>query len=462
MTESDARKVLLIRAFESAPSPAWSADDAAAASAEARRTEGEHVSFERFLVRRADLGRSQLVRRDAGAVAALSSLGPHAWVGWIVVLIAFAVGVAGDAIGPSDRINILAPPLLAVLVWNLAVYLALLLQSAGALRTDRPPGPLRARFLRLSAHLGRMPGGAADGQPLGRFVADWLQASSSIQGARIAFVLHAGAASLVVGALLSLYLRGIAFEYRAGWDSTFLTPGAVHRLLEIVLGPAARLSGIALPDVDHFSQLRFSAGAGENAAPWIHLYALTTGLAIVLPRTLLAAFACWRVRSLTQSFPLALDGDYFARLRRAFSGATIEALVLPYSYTFADTARAALKSALESILGPPLLLVLASPLPQGAEDDLQPWLGSQPARVAVALFALTATPERETHGAFVRALASHAAVARLIVLIDEFEFRRRFTGNDGARRLDERRSAWRRVLGDANIEPVFVDLAPKS
>src|SRR5215470_5721100 len=170
MTESDARNVLLIRAFESAPSPAWSADDAAQASAEARRSEGEHVSFERFLVRRADVARAQLVQRDAGVGAALTSLGPRAWRRWIVVLIAFAVGVAGDAIGPSDRINILAPPLLAVLVWNLAVYLALLLRSASAPRADSPPGPLRAMFLRLAAYFSHTTGSATAGRPPGRFV----------------------------------------------------------------------------------------------------------------------------------------------------------------------------------------------------------------------------------------------------------------------------------------------------
>ncbi|HTT09622.1 MAG TPA: DUF2868 domain-containing protein [Burkholderiaceae bacterium] len=460
MTETDARNVLLIRAFETVPSPAWSADDADRATAEARRMEGEHASFERFVVRRADAARFQLERRETGVAAALAALTPHAWLGWFVVLVAFALGVAGDRIGPSDRINILAPPLLAVLVWNLAVYLVLLLQSAVARRADRAPGPLRALFLRIAAFLRRAAGRAAASRPLGRFVGDWVGASGAIQGARVAFVLHAGAAALVVGALLSLYLRGIAYEYRAGWDSTFLTPRAVHRLLEFVLGPAARVSSIALPDVDHLAQLRFSAGSGENAARWIHLYALTTGLVIVLPRTLLATFAAWRVRSLAQLFPLTLDDDYFVRLRRMFSGATIDAVVLPYSFTIADTAKPALQTTLDRILGPPVSLVLAAPLPQGAEDDLQPWLGAEQARVVVALFALTATPESETHGAFVRALAAHRVTTRLIVLVDESDFRRRFTGADGIRRVEERRSAWQRVLGDVNAEPVFVDLAP--
>ena len=460
MTESDARNVLLIRAFESAPSHVWSADDAAWASAEARRMEGERAPFERFLARRAEFASARLARRDTTAGVASAALGPHAWLGWLAVMLAFALGAASDAIGPGGRINILAPPLLAALVWNFAVYLVLLLRFVGALRMDLAPGPLRRWFLRASAWVGRTMGGGAAlaDSARGRFVADWMSASGALQGARVALTLHAGAAAFVIGALLSLYVRGIAFEYRAGWDSTFLTPSAVHRVLQTVLGPAAELSGLALPDVDRVAQLRFSAGTGENAARWIHLYSLTLGLAIVVPRALLAAIAAWRMGSLTRRFPLAFDDDYFMRLRRAFSGEVIEALVLPYSYRVVPEAAKGLASAVESIVGPPISLSLTPPLPQGAEDDLQPWLGSPAKRLIVALFAATATPERETHGAFVRALAAHPAVARLIVLIDEAEFRHRFTGSDGARRLAERRAAWQRMLGDEGAEAVFVDL----
>jgi hypothetical protein len=365
-----------------------------------------------------------------------------------VVLLAFMLGVASDAIGPAGRINILAPPLLAVLAWNLAVYLALVLRTGGA---------VRRLAQRLDDFVGRR---ARDARPaLARFAADWAAASGSLQGARIALVLHAGAAALVAGALASLYLRGIAYEYRAGWDSTFLTPDAVHRLLALVLGPAAHLSGIALPGVDRLAQLRFSAGNGENAAPWIHLYALTLGLAIVLPRVVLAAVATARAHALALRFPLALDDDYFERLRRAFSGEPVAVLVLPYSYQVPAETRAALGAALQRRLGPNVALTLAEPLPQGAEDDLAPWLDATTGRVVVALFPLAATPERETHGAFVRALAAHPAVARLLACVDESDFRRRFTGTEGARRLEERRGAWSRALADAGIEPLFVDLA---
>ena len=88
--------------------------------------------------------------------------------------------------------------------------------------------------------------------------------------------LHLAAVAVAAGALAAMYLRGLGLEYRAGWDSTFLDAQAVHRWLNLLLGPASALSGIALPEPAQLEALRFSTGPGENAARWIHLYALTT------------------------------------------------------------------------------------------------------------------------------------------------------------------------------------------
>ena len=81
----------------------------------------------------------------------------------------------------------------------------------------------------------------------------------------------------------------------------------------------------------------------------------------------------------------------------------------------------------------------------------------------VALFALTATPEAESQGAFLRQLAAwQAPGTTAVLLIDESGFRARFRGSDGTRRLEQRRDSWRRWLREQGIAqpPVFVDLAP--
>jgi hypothetical protein len=472
MTESDARSVLLVRAFETTPTPAWSDSDATWASRAARRAEGEQATPERFVARRAALAAARLARRDAGVVSALAAAQPRAWPGWLVVLASLALGAASDAIGPAGRINILAPPLLALLAWNFAVYAIVALRAAGAglsltsgsvASRECAPSPWRRLLRHADSYRGAWTQRAAPeiAPAIARFLHDWATASRSLYGARIAVVLHAAAAALVAGALVSLYLRGIAFEYRAGWDSTFLSAADVHRLLAFVLGPAAWLSGIELPTVDELARLRFSLGTGENAAHWIHLYAVTLCAAVVVPRALLAAAATRHAHGIARRFPLSLDDDYFVRLQRAISDRPVAVVVLPYSYRLPRSVADALDGALARIVGPNVAVKVAEPAPAGAEDDAGARIAAAPHaahRIVAALFALTATPERETHGAFVRALAAHRPAGGLLVLVDESGFRARFTGADGARRLAERRSAWQRMLADEGVDPVFVDL----
>ena len=307
--------------------------------------------------------------------------------GPLLLVAAFAAGGALDALPGGQRINLFAPPLLAMLAWNLGVY-ALLLGAA-----------LRRR--RLSAPQQRL--------------AAWL---------------HAAAALVACGAVLSMYARGSFFEFRAGWDSTFFDAPALHRFMQGLFGPAALLGGITLPTLDEFAALRFSAGAGgERAARWIHLYAITLAALVILPRTLLALAA-----ARAGAVPAAQIG---ARSMQ----------VLPYSYQGAEALRAGLRAALERHMGGPVELRLLPSLAQGDE--------ARAGAAEVLLLPLTATPEAETHGALLAALPAPPA----LVLLDESGFLRRFSGPDGARRLEERRALWRSWLVSRQLPALFVDLS---
>jgi hypothetical protein len=104
---------------------------------------------------------------------------------------------------------------------------------------------------------------------------------------------------------------------------------------------------------------------------------------------------------------------------------------------------------------------VAASLPLGAEDDLVRQLPDDLAPDVAALFAASATPERETHGAFVRALvAALPRGAQLTVLVDESGLRQH-TGRapDAELRLTQRRAAWQRLLHDLSLPaPRFIDL----
>lgn len=455
--------MLLVRAFETAPSAALDAADAASAGDEARRVEGEQAPFARWLARRGAIAAERIVDQEPAARAALRAARWPGWVAPTLVGAGFVLGIVGDAAGDiagNARINILAPPMLALLAWNLVVYVLLAVRAFGRRSAGTAPAaPLRQMLATLARRAPDLPRDQR-ATPVGAFVRDWAGASARLYQSRFAAVLHAAAAAVAAGALLSLYMRGLAFEYRAGWDSTFLDANAVSTLLSIVLGPASALSGIALPGVDELAQLRFSAGGGENAARWIHLYAITIGLAVVVPRVLLAVAAAWRARGLARDFPLPADDAYFRKLERSYGARPLAVRVLPYSYTLSLDQQRALQKLLADEHGLRTHAVFADTVPMGGEDDLEPrFADAAPDDLYCAVFALTATPERENHGAFVRALVARAGAARVQVIVDESTFRQRFAGaGDFDFRRTQRRHAWEAMLRDAGRQATFVDL----
>jgi hypothetical protein len=409
--------------------------------------------------------------------------------------------------------------LLALLVWNLAVYALLVAHAvqrraaSHARRRALAAGQGAGVATRLGAW-GGAPGGPADlsswlaralnrmGRALpegpahtdararaealalrARFLSMWAAVGRPLYQARWTAVVHLAAALFTLAALGSWYARGLVFEYRASWQSTFLSAVSVHHLLAVVLGPASAVSGIALPSVDDLARLRATgptianpAGAGpagENAARWIHLWALTLVAGVVVPRLALAVFAAGQARRLARALPVPLGDAYFQQLLRVLGGPATPVRVLPYSYHLSAAARAGLQTALEARFGA-VELALSAALPLGAEDDLAPWLQAaaspappmgarqgEPAPVHVALFALTATPEREAQGAFVKALGA-AVGGGLQVWVDESGFRQRFTGVPGELRRTQRRQAWQAMLDDVGAAVHFCDLGAGS
>ncbi|KPF44737.1 hypothetical protein IP80_17435 [beta proteobacterium AAP65] len=307
MTEEEARQVLLLQALETAPPPpgqrpVWSADDSTWATRQALAAVGEGAAPASFVVVRAGAALQRLLPRDAALQRWLVRRGWHpAWLGLALLLGALA-GLLADQLGAPQRVNLLAPAVWAVVAWNLAVYLVLLLPLP-----SWPGGGLRSALAALGL---RVPGG--DGAAA-RAGALWAEHAAPLMAHRAALVLHSGAAALAAGLVAGLYLRGLVLDYRAGWQSTFLDATAVQQALGWLLAPASALTGIAVPEVAPLRVLP-GADATASAAPWIHLYAATLGLAVVLPRALLALWAGRRAAAQARRFPLALDTPYFEAL----------------------------------------------------------------------------------------------------------------------------------------------------
>ena len=465
MTENDARNALLVRAVETdaTPQSTWTDEDRDWASRAAAEVEGEHAGADAFVARRAQLAVERLSERERSARRTLRSLTWRPWVGHAAVLLAFAIGAAADAIGAGQRVNVLAPPLLALIVWNLVVYAASALRALAALPRGRRRASPLARLLARAAHAATAPGSTIAGRPvLARFAADWAQASAKLNAARVARVLHVAAIAFALGALAGMYVRGLGLDYRAGWESTFLEAARVRALLDFALGPAAWLTGIALPDAARLEAMRMPGSSGEPAGRWIHLYAVTVALTVLLPRLLLATLARLREHRLATRFPLALDDAYFSALVRAHRGEAASVVAVPYSHPLSPQAALGLRALLGSAMGAKTALTIAPTCAYGEEESAAAALrAAQRPTLVLALLNATATPEPQAHDVFVDTLATALpAGASLLVLVDESDFVARFGDTDptATRRRDERRAAWTRFLASRGHRPVIVDL----
>lgn len=447
--ETTARQVLLLRAVEEAGDSAlWTADDRAWATRLARETAGSDPV--RFVGSRAAHAMQRLRARDATLQRGSDrrpGVGP--WL-LLAVSIGLAAGVAVDQIGPAQRINLLAPPIWLLVVWNLLVYAALAVQP---LLPWTPVPGLRRRLAALWA-----PPRATAG-PLHVHALDWARVSAPLNIARAALLLHAAAAALALGVVAGLYLRGLVLDYRAGWQSTFLGAAQVHAVLDLGLAPARALTGLPLPDVDAIAALRVSAASPAQglAAPWLHLYAATLALFVIGPRLLLATAAAWRVRWRSRHWPLPWHEPYFQALLRQAAGRAPRAWALPHAAPVSASAALSLQALLVAAGGPDLQLRVADPVGLGQEDDAARCTPPADTTLVLVLVDLASTPEAEAHGRLLATLAASAPSCPRLLLVDEAAFMARFAALP--KRLQDRRQAWQQLADGHAVPLLLVDLS---
>ena len=464
MNEPDALLTTAVRAAESVDGDRriWTDDDRSWSGQAAAEALGEGASADVFVARRARFAIERMRTRDPGFVRVVDGLRWRGWVGAVLMVASFAAGGLIDRIGSGQSINLLAPPVLGLLAWNLLVYLLLL---AGALRPVRrhQAGPLRraiAGFFVAGGRRLRHRHVALPAAVLPRLLGEWAQLAMPLYAARVARLLHWAAALFAAGIIAGLYLRGIAFEYRAGWESTFLGAEAAHRLLTVVLAPGVWLTGAALPNVDGLAAIRSGAfPATENAAPWLHLLAATMLMVIILPRTVLAVASGLIERHRSTRLLTHLDDPYFQRLLHAYHAKPVCLTVIPYSYHPAPAAMDGLQRLLARVFSGKAEVQCTQAVRYGEEELLAAATRPDGRGPCIALFSLVATPERETQGAFVRAVCALENSGPVLALVDEAPWRARF--DPDPQRLEQRRSAWRAELadlGELGITPVFIDL----
>jgi hypothetical protein len=487
--QDELRSVLLVKAIEEADRagtlipPA----DRAAAAREARRGGSDAAApiqeieqgtlsepAQRLLVARTRILLGKIVARHSFVDTLRDLAGGPAWAGWILVALGLLLGVALSALDGTRRINILAFPLLGLVLWNLAVYVAIFVAW-----TRPRPTTKRPRLPEMLARLGmdrvsRLVAKsrafhAALAEALGRFIQEWFEVARPLLLARATRVFHLSAAAVGIGLILGLYLRGIAFDYQAGWESTFFDASRVRAALSLFYGPASLFTGIPIPDIAHLEAIRWKDGAGgERAAPWIHLLAATAALFVVLPRIALALLATISISRWSCRAPLPPSLiAYFRTVFGASGGAIGRGIVtvIPYAYEPSEASRAGLRALLLPALGESLTLDARAPVRYGDEDEFLQGLGDAgKPEVVVLLFNLSATPEEENHGAVIAGvrdwLAARHPHAQLLVLVDEGPYAARMAADGGAdARVAQRRHAWQQFVAAHGLGACTENLA---
>ena len=390
------------------------------------------------------------------------SLEPWTWIGW---LLALATGFAlaelgtdpyqanvGDPTFAGRLMNVLALPLMGLLLWNAVMILTGLIMEWRASSTSSGlPKLLRRRMLSHDDDARKLSGRIA-----ARFhsLADPLLAAHLTSRARA--WLHVGAAMLALGTIIGMYANGWSREYRVVWESTVLNQPAATRLLSSLYKPASTVFGIEIP-LHEMASMR--AGPGQSpqpqpALPWIHLYASTLLLLVIVPRLALGVLTVWRGRGRVEVVWSKFDWPlHEARLRSAISGTGLVIDVLSVGWRPGEEPRDRWSKVLREHFGALALLQFhAVPLDEADEFACQ-WRSGHAATVIV--FNAASTPEVEVHPAFAReirkALHAQNEASRLVVVLDASSLQDRRT----TEALKTRLELWNTLLRGV-VETVLI------
>ncbi|MGH7309080.1 MAG: hypothetical protein ACREK6_10340 [Candidatus Rokuibacteriota bacterium] len=468
LSEREARTLLLIQALEETDEDGVLLSTRARAAATRRAFDAPSRSAD-------DQGRlrtrAALLRDDAlrEAPALARVLDPPRWPGTLVLATIAVAAVAGaltNVLGPERHVSVLAFPLAGILAWNVVIYAAVVARALGrivARLRGADPALSRLAWLGrwladvrlavLARRLGVTARSAIVTDAVRRFQLLWLPTAAALIAARLRVVLHLAAVAMAAGAVIGMYVSGIAFEYRATWESTWLDTTAVQRYLDVVLGPATRVLGEPVPDV---APLRGPAGEG-SAAPWIHLWATTLGLFVLIPRAALAGVDALTAARLSRWLPVHVDTAYARRALHSGRGAATLVHVVYYSCAPDTALRERLHSRLQEHAGARAVI----------RDDAHLDYGDGPERVTVpeapsgsgllvVVFPLAQTPETQVHGEFLGRLAERLDGAgwTLIIVLESTTFRQAAGSAD---RVRERRRTWDRLLRDLQLTAMELD-----
>ena len=367
---------------------------------------------------------------------------PPSWIYRVLPAGGLLTGFSADVLLSSGRIDLIAFPVLSLLLWNLAIYVLTFLKRFRPRREGRELHEFVSWLARLcnksfeKLHAG---GSEALDDPRTRDL------SHSILLSRIRASVHLSAVTTTVGLMIGMYLQGVAFEYRAGWSSTFLEADTLRIILVLILGPAAWMTGIEIPNVEALRSLAWSAGTdGEIATNWIHLYAVTCILVIVLPRLMMTLWSLGTARRRERELQ-AVSSNVEEHPTPNISPQHFERIcVIPFNYLDVSRCRRMFDGVIDDRQSVPY---------EKIDEYFDMFKPNEDSALYVAAFDLSATPEAEVHGRMIDRLKQAAGTCETKVCLDTNAYAERFAGYP--ERVEERKESWSDFLAPYGVTPVF-------
>jgi hypothetical protein len=340
LTEEQAAKIVLVRSIEECDARIFSAD-LLAAGLDAAKHEPPGLGW---VEKRA----SYLFDHLSAGYRSLLQLArlPDPWI-LPTAFIALILGLATNLLGPAEKIHVIRNPVFILVTWNMFVYLSLTMgfvlrtirkrrfmnngtpDTDGAVeyarggtregsQLDRAGVPWPVRLVPPSIwrviHHGKLGLGEAQVQAglIARFTANWFKIAGPLVIARWKRLLHLSALFLALGAVAGMYLRGLFQDYEVIWTSTFVRrEETLAAMIHVLFGPSLFLSDLlGLQLANEINVPRLFTSEGDKADAWIHLFALTVLVGVVIPRASLAVWQSLRIRKLRDRLGLPLDSYY--------------------------------------------------------------------------------------------------------------------------------------------------------
>lgn len=332
LDEPSARQLVLVRAIEDVDTQGKLLSEVERdqiereALAASRHGSGGGIDFADYLQQRARRLLAAVENRNP-RVAALQDREP--WRPWLMAglpLLACVLGTAIDRVDNPHQVNMLSPPLLGVLAWNLAIYVLIV---AAALLPQA--WSVRAPWAGLQRWIAGVPGsrrrtGRLRADVFARFHQHWWAACGTQQWLWGKQLLHLCAAGWALGLAFSIVLGGIVREYRVGWESTLLGVEQVHGFLSALFAPVVALLPFDPFSVADLERMAFRSGAHvglDEARRWVWMYVALLFVVVIVPRVLLAGWTAWQRRRGSRAVRIDLRDPYFVQVLSRVSPARV-------------------------------------------------------------------------------------------------------------------------------------------